>query len=379
MDKYDKLSEAGKGQYGVVYRARRKEDGKTVAIKRINQGDAREGVNFSAVREIRLLQELRHPHVVSLQEVFVHRGGIHLVMDFCETDLEAIVRDPSLRLGTPEIKAYMKMTLEGLAAMHDTWVLHRDLKPENLLVSATEGVKIADFGMARMYGSPNRRMTHQVATRWWRAPELLFGARAYGAGVDMWAMGCIFAELYMRAPLFQGETDLDQLSCIFAILGTVNNAVWPGVSELPDFVEFEPSNGIALGKVVASAPADAVDLMVAMLAYNPASRISATEALQHPYFTNSPPPLPISELPLPESARTRAREAALGFDSDDEASGAIGMDTSAASSSTNGKRAVASPVVMAESPAKRAKGLAGGAIEGGDDGEDAGPVKKLMF
>ncbi|KAG9488161.1 hypothetical protein GDO78_007781 [Eleutherodactylus coqui] len=190
------------------------------------------GINRTALREIKLLQELSHPNIIGLLDAFGHKSNISLVFDFMETDLEAIIRDTSLVLTPAHIKSYMLMTLQGLEYLHHLWILHRDLKPNNLLLDENGVLKLADFGLAKSFGSPNRVYTHQVVTRWYRSPELLFGARMYGVGVDMWAVGCILAELLLRVPFLPGDSDLDQLTKIFETLGTPTEEQWP-VSILP--------------------------------------------------------------------------------------------------------------------------------------------------
>ena len=155
-----------------------------------------------------------------------------------ETDLEAIIKDRRLHLGPGDVKAYMLMILLAIEACHANWILHRDMKPNNLLIGADGTLKLADFGLARIFGSPERTFTHQVFARWYRAPELLFGSKSYGGGVDMWAIGCVLGELMTRVPLFEGNSDIDQLGKIFAALGTPTDAQWPGMRLLPDFVDF---------------------------------------------------------------------------------------------------------------------------------------------
>lgn len=162
-----------------------------VAVKKIKIGsreEARDGINRTALREIKLLHELQHENVIGLLDVFGYKSNVSLVFDFMDTDLEVIIKDikgiPVLTLAN--IKAYMIMTLRGLEYLHLNWILHRDLKPNNLLVNSNGVLKIGDFGLARFFGSPNRTYTHQVVTRWYRSPELLFGARQYSTGVDMW-------------------------------------------------------------------------------------------------------------------------------------------------------------------------------------------------
>lgn len=144
-----------------------------------------------------------------------------------DTDLEVIIKDTSIILTTSNIKAYMLMTLQGLEYLHTNWILHRDLKPNNLLVNNHGVLKVGDFGLAKWYGSPTRINTHQVVTRWYRSPELLYGARQYGTCIDMWAVGCILAELLLRVPFLPGESDLEQLTKIFQVLGTPTEETWP--------------------------------------------------------------------------------------------------------------------------------------------------------
>ncbi|XP_019227306.1 PREDICTED: cyclin-dependent kinase D-1-like [Nicotiana attenuata] len=207
-DRYLKREVLGEGTYGVVFKAIDTKSGQTVAIKKIRLGKQKEGVNFTALREIKLLKELKDPHVIELIDAFPHKGNLHLVFEFMETDLEAVIRDRNIFLSPADIKSYIQMTLKGLAFCHKKYVLHRDMKPNNLLIGPNGQLKLADFGLARLFGSPDRRFTHQVFARWYRAPELLFGAKQYGPGVDVWAAACIFAELLLRRPFLQGNSDI---------------------------------------------------------------------------------------------------------------------------------------------------------------------------
>eukprot|EP01113_Clastostelium_recurvatum_P041161 TRINITY_DN6497_c0_g1_i1.p1 TRINITY_DN6497_c0_g1~~TRINITY_DN6497_c0_g1_i1.p1 ORF type:complete len:341 (+),score=42.17 TRINITY_DN6497_c0_g1_i1:25-1047(+) len=299
MDAYIKGEAVGSGTYGTVYKGHVKDTGKMVAIKKINLGPSKDGVQFSAIREIKALQELRHDNVLDLIDVFSHNQNIHLIVGFMEWDLEMVIKSRSLILRLADIKAYMQMLLRGLEHCHQNWVLHRDLKPSNLLLGANGVLKIADFGLARPFGSPDRLLTHQVITRWYRPPELLYGARQYGYAVDMWSVGCIFAELMLRNPYFPGDSDLDQLGKIFAALGTPTDDIWPGMSSLPDYVPFHHFPPTPYKALFSAAPDDALDLLSLLLSYDPQKRPSATEALNHPYFSNSPAPTPTADLPKP--------------------------------------------------------------------------------
>lgn len=246
-----------------------------------------------------MLQELHHPNIIGLLDVYGHKSNISLVFDFMHTDLEAIIQDVGIVLSTAHIKAYLLMTFKGLEYLHSHWVLHRDLKPNNLLINTAGILKISDFGLAKSFGSPNRMYTHQVVTRWYRSPELLFGARLYGTGVDIWAVGCIMAELLLRVPFLQGDTDLGQLSEIFKVFGTPTEQSWPGVSALPDYISFKEMPAMSLKAIFSAASDDTLHLLENCLKLNPTARFTATQALKSPYFIRKPLPCPSHLLPKP--------------------------------------------------------------------------------
>jgi cyclin-dependent kinase 7 len=302
MDKYEKEAEVGAGTFGVVYRAIEKASGRVVALKKLRAKGPHEGVEFTTLREIKLLQELRHPNIVRLLDVFTHRFNLYICFEFAQGDLETLIRDRRVTFKPADVKSWIQQLLRGLEFLHARWILHRDLKPSNLLLGADGMLKLADFGLARRWGTPSR-MTPQVVTRWYRPPELLFGARLYSHAVDMWGAGCIFAELLLRAPLFPGENDIDQLGKIFAALGTPSEETWPGLSALPDYLAFHPAPGVPLQQIFAGTGAgpDALELLARLLALPPQRRPTARDALAHRYFSTPPEPTPPAQLPRPPS------------------------------------------------------------------------------
>ncbi|XP_057951958.1 cyclin-dependent kinase D-3 [Malania oleifera] len=312
-DRYLKREVLGEGTYGVVYKAIDTKTGQTVAIKKIRLGKQKEGVNFTALREIKLLKELKDPNIIELIDAFPHKGNLHLVFEFMETDLEAVIRDRNIFLSPADTKSYLQMTLKGLAFCHRKWVLHRDMKPNNLLIGDKGQLKLADFGLARIFGSPDRKFTHQVFARWYRAPELLFGAKQYGPGVDVWAAACIFAELLLRRPFLQGSSDIDQLGKIFAAFGTPKPSQWSDMVYLPDYVEYQYVPAPPLRTLFPMASDDALDLVSKMFMYDPKARISAQQALEHRYFSSVPLPTDPALLPRPPPKKETLNSRASDF------------------------------------------------------------------
>ncbi len=179
-----------------------------------------------------------------------------------------------------------------------------------MLISPDGELKIADFGLARDFGDPGSRMTSQVITRWYRPPELLLGARSYSGAVDMWSVGCIFAELMLRTPYLPGESDAAQLTTIFRALGSPTEREWPGMKLLPDYVQVEHFPKQPLHFLFTAASADTLDLLAKCLVYNPNDRITASHALRHAYFRNQPAPTPYQR--LPKKAAKKSSDAAEG-------------------------------------------------------------------
>ncbi|KAG8926287.1 Cyclin-dependent kinase catalytic subunit [Tulasnella sp. 418] len=246
MENYTRLEKIGEGTYGVVYKARDVNTNKVVALKKIRLEAEDEGVPSTAIREISLLKELKDDNVVSLLDIVHAENKLFLVFEFLDMDLKKYMEacnspsdnNPvaSRGLGPNIVKKFTYQLIKGLYYCHAHRILHRDLKPQNLLIDAQGNLKLADFGLARAFGIPLRTYTHEVVTLWYRSPEVLLGARNYSTSIDMWSVGCIMAEMLMRGvPLFPGDSEIDQIFKIFRIMGTPNEDIWPGVSQLPDY------------------------------------------------------------------------------------------------------------------------------------------------
>lgn len=240
-----------------------------------------------------------------------------MVIEYCITDLEEVIRDRSILLTPAEVKCCLRMILDGIAACHDKYVLHRDLKPSNILVGSDGQLKIADFGLARIHASPNARMTHQVITRWYRPPELLFAARSYGPSADIWSVGCIFAELMLRMPYLPGDSDIDQLAKIFQARGTPSKDDWPDHHCLPAYIEFTSTPEPDHKHLFTASSPQALDLLNQIMQLNPQKRICAKEALKHGYFTEeSPPPCDAQTLLAKIRSGSTVKDGSLGADED---------------------------------------------------------------
>jgi len=285
MDRFRRLEKVGEGTYGVVYKAKDINTGDTLALKKIRLDAEDEGIPSTAIREISLLKQLQHPNIVRLYDVILADQKLTLVFEFLDQDLKKYLDSYGDRgLDAPTTKSFLWQLLQGICHCHENRVLHRDLKPQNLLISSDGELKLADFGLARSFGIPVRSYTHEVVTLWYRSPEVLLGSRHYSTPIDLWSVGCIFAEIASGRPLFPGKNDKDQLLKIFQILGTPTEKEWPGMVDLPEYrPNYTIYKGQSLAKLI-SLNQSGLDLLQAFLHYDPAKRISAEKAIEHTYF-----------------------------------------------------------------------------------------------
>jgi len=244
-----------------------------------------------------LLKELQHVNIVRLYDVVHTERKLTLVFEFLDQDLKKYLDVCEGGLEPNILRSFLFQILRGVAFCHSHRVLHRDLKPQNLLINREGELKLADFGLARAFGIPVRSYTSEVVTLWYRAPDVLLGSRKYSTPVDIWSVGCIFAEMANGRPLFTGTSESNQLERIVAALGPPSEEDFPGIVELPEWPKLKaklaekqartgkaPVKPETLKHLVKNLPDDGVDLLGKMLLYDPAKRISAKAALEHPFF-----------------------------------------------------------------------------------------------
>jgi cell division cycle 2-like protein len=310
VEAYQYLNCIDEGTYGVVYRARDKSSQELVALKKVKLTGEKEGFPITALREISLLQQLNHPGLVKVKEVVVGStpDKVFIVMEYLEHELKSLLERH--RFSTAETKCLMQQLLRALSYLHDNWVVHRDLKTSNLLLDNRGQLKICDFGLARKFGSPLRPYTQTVVTLHYRAPELLLGVQEYSAAIDMWSAGCILGELVLGQPLFEGQSELEQLDKIFGVVGTPTDESWAGWRSLKYAANVTKTCSNSLRdkfpkvSFIGSASLSdlGVDLLESLLRLNPSRRITAAEALLHPWFEETPLPQHQSYMPSFPSA-----------------------------------------------------------------------------
>ncbi|KAG5643838.1 negative regulator of the PHO system [Asterophora parasitica] len=269
---------------------RTKTTNEIVALKEINL-DAEEGTPSTAIREVSLMKELKHVNIVRLYDTLHTESKLTLVFEYCEQDLKKYMDTYGQRgsLDAVTVRSFMYQLLKGIAFCHENRILHRDLKPQNLLINGKGELKVGDFGLARAFGVPVNTFSNEVVTLWYRAPDVLMGSRTYSTSIDIWSCGCIFAEMISGTPLFRGRDSQDQLLHIMRIVGTPTDAQFQKMAkdspeiQLKQFQRYPKMN---LQQILPNATREAIDLLEQLIKFDPTERISASEALLHPYFTN---------------------------------------------------------------------------------------------
>lgn len=350
IDRYKVIGFISSGTYGRVYKAvgRQGQTGE-FAIKKFKPDKEGEvvtytGISQSAVREMALCSELAHPNVIKLQEIILEDKCIFMVFEYAEHDLLQIIhhhtQQPRHPIPPATIKSIMFQLFNGCQYLHANWVLHRDLKPANIMVTSAGEVKIGDLGLARMFNKPLHSLysgDKVVVTIWYRAPELLLGSRHYTPAIDMWALGCIFAELLSLRPIFKGEEakmdskktvpfQRNQMQKIVDIMGMPTKERWPLIVHMPEYQTLQSlqppmaaahhshhrghhhqqpqalgsqlekwytgtintSTATSTPGPLASLGQEGYKLLAGLLEYDPEKRLTAAQALQHPFFSTGP-------------------------------------------------------------------------------------------
>ncbi|KAK9684815.1 hypothetical protein RND81_10G234700 [Saponaria officinalis] len=290
--KYDPIEPLGRGAYGVVCSSINTSTNEKVAIKKISNVFDHSVGALKVLREMKILRQTRHENVVKLKDVMVPSikstfKDVYLVYELMDGDLCSVIYSQR-QLSKYHIKYFMFQLLNGLNYLHSANIIHRDLKPENLLVNANCELKISDFGLSRTTKGRAQAMTICVGTPGYRAPELLLSCETYGRSMDMWSVGCIFAELLGRQPIFPGKDSLDQLKLIINLLGTPRDSDLEFItnSRILNFLKSQPFiPKTSLSSLYPNADFMALDLLRKMLVFNPNTRITVSEALKHPYMT----------------------------------------------------------------------------------------------
>lgn len=289
-ENYEKLEKLGEGSYGVVYKARGKKSGELVAIKKIKCDCVDEGISASTLREISMVKQLNHECIVLLKHAGFQKNHMILIFEYIEQDLAQYLRQMTTYLQPKTIKRLMFQLVSGIDHCHKHRVFHRDLKPANLLIGPNDVLKIADFGLGITHGIPVQHLSdpNEVVTLYYRAPELLLGTRKYTSAIDMWSVGCIFAEVHTANLLFDGDMEFEQLIEIFQRLGTPDEIKWPGISNLAffhhKFPRWRKKPFKELVKEDCGGTTLCWDFLEKALTYYPLRRMTAAQAMDHPFF-----------------------------------------------------------------------------------------------
>ncbi|KAI9766779.1 MAG: serine/threonine protein kinase, CMGC, CDC2/CDK sub [Geoglossum simile] len=429
---YEILGKLGEGTFGEVHKARSRKTKVIVALKKILMHNEKDGFPITALREIKLLKMLCHPNILRLEEMAIERSKgtthyyvtekapdsiagdgrkkatMYMVTPYMDHDLSGLLENPNVTFTEPQIKCYLLQLLEGLRYLHHNHILHRDMKgmsismilcdpgadghliAANLLINNRGILQIADFGLARHYdeqvpqagrggGVAKRDYTNLVVTRWYRPPELLLGLRKYTTAIDMWGVGCVFGEMFVRRPILAGKSDVNQLQMIFELVGTPTEETMPGWNELPGcegVKDFKPQPG-NLAQQFRAQGSSAISLLSDLMKLDWRKRINAIDALKHPYFGNNPRPARPEDIPRFEDSheldrrKFRGQKAALP---PAPAGGTVGMGQSGGWTGGGGPTAGGGPWSNgAGPPGRRAPGGWPGGAGSASYGPGEGP------
>lgn len=290
------LKKCGEGTFGEVHMARDRRTDLIVALKKIVCSEKTDGFPITSLREIKFLNQISHRNIVKLQEIAISKNcddrveDFYLVFPFFEHDLAGLLRNPAVTLPMAHAKYYMQEIIRGCSAMHKAGLVHRDLKASNILIDNKGSVRIADFGLTQLFTPVRTEYTPGVVTRWYRAPELLLGTRSYTSAIDIWSLGCIFLEIFVRSPILMGNSDIHQLELICDLCGSPSLSDWPEMEALPDYKAVSLPSGRCskIFKQFSNLDRSFLLLVEKMLCWNPKKRPTAQEVLSHDFFYSHP-------------------------------------------------------------------------------------------
>lgn len=285
---FERIKIIGQGSYGVVYKARNLRTSGNVALKTIYHGSKKSDICCTTLREILILQDASHKNIIDLQGLIINRENVTLVLEYFPMDLHHYLSnlEPSTGIGLEMVQHFLYQMVSAVSYCHRLDIMHRDLKPSNILFNRNGVLKLADFGLGRYVDKQNTsKLSPDVVTLWYRAPELLLGETRYTKAIDIWSIGCIFAELITNRVLFRGNSEINQLITIFKVMTTPNERIWPGVSKLPYFgLHFPRFEHFSLHRYVQPLDQTGLHLLYQMLLYDVRLRYSADDILNHSFF-----------------------------------------------------------------------------------------------